>query len=154
MSGPPMSAPPFGPAAQPAARRGVAVPLLASLLALFVLLTGVMTALFLARSSDYTKAKHTIAARNTTIRTDEAQLKQLKDDLQDKQDELDKAQQDLKGSQNQADELKHEKQVIANCLNLLGEATAASERGDKATAQAKVDQAKPVCDEAERYLGT
>src|SRR5947207_2427613 len=152
MSGPPISGYPAGPA--PAPRRGPAVPVLAAATVLFVLVAGVMSALFITRSNALASSKKTVAARNSTISERDAQVKKLQNDLQAKSDELDKAKQDLTGSQNQTQELKKEKDTIKQCITMLGDATDLRDKGDTAGAQTKEAQAKPICDQAFIYLGT
>jgi flagellar basal body-associated protein FliL len=125
----------------------------ACLLVVFVVATAVMTALFVAKSGDYTRARHTAAARSSSLQAERAHNQQLTSDLHSTRDELDKVKQDLEGVQNQADELRHEKQVIADCVNLLAQASDAQNSGDSAGAQAKLRQARAVCVEAQRYLG-
>jgi hypothetical protein len=153
MSGVPVSGYPSGPAPAPA-RRGAAVPVLAGLAALLLLAAGVMTALYITKNNALSSSKKTVAARNTTISDRDAQVKKLQSDLQAKSDELDKARQDLTGSQNQTQELKKEKDTIKQCITLLGEAGDLRDKGDNAGAQAKEAQAKPICDQAFIYLGT
>ena len=79
-------------------------------------------------------------------------LKKTQDDLKKAQDDLASTKRDLGGAQDQADELKRQKQVISNCIKLLGELGAASRAGNTALAQQKEAEATPVCNEADRYL--
>jgi septal ring factor EnvC (AmiA/AmiB activator) len=116
---------------------------------LFLLLAGVMTTMLVLKNGDYNK---TVAQRDVTISNQNTQIDRLKGDLQQTKDDLDKTRTDLGGSQKQADELKRQKQVISNCITLLGEASDANRRGDTTTANAKLTEAKPVCDEAGKYL--
>ncbi|HEX6500834.1 MAG TPA: hypothetical protein VF054_17665 [Micromonosporaceae bacterium] len=135
-----------------AARRRPVVPVLAALSALFFLATAVLTGLYLSKSSDYTRTKAKVAAQQKTISDQNTKIDNLNSDLQSTKDQLTKTQQDLTGTKNTADELQHEKDVISNCLNLLGEAGAAAERGDRTTYNAKMKEADKVCDEADKYL--
>jgi len=56
------------------------------------------------------------------------------------------------GTQNQVNELNHEKQVISQCLDLLGQANDAAAKGDRTNANKLAAQAAPICDEADTYL--
>jgi flagellar basal body-associated protein FliL len=136
-----------------AGKRRPRVIVLVCLLVVFVVATAVMTALFVAKSGDYTRARRTVAARSSNLQAERAHNQQLSSDLQSTRDELDKVKQDLEGIQKQADELRHEKQVITDCVNLLAQASDAQHSGDPAGAQAKLRQARAVCVEAQRYLG-
>lgn len=141
---------PFG---APAAKRRPLVPVLAGLAALFFLATVVMTGLYLSKSSDDKRTRAQVAAQQKTISDQGKKIDGLSGDLQSTKDQLSKTQQDLTGTKNTADELQHEKEVISNCLTLLGEAGAAADRGDRTTYNAKMKQADSACNEADKYLG-
>jgi septal ring factor EnvC (AmiA/AmiB activator) len=139
--------------AQPAAKRRVAVPILASLLALFVLASGVLAAFYVDKNSKLTKSQDKVALQSNTIATQDQDLKDTKQKLQDKADELAKAQQDLRGTQNDNAQNKHDKEVIGQCLTLLIQALAAANNGDKTTAQQKIAAMDAPCKEAQTILG-
>jgi hypothetical protein len=151
--GSPMSGPPSGvpydsapPGLQPPGpRRGRGVPVLASLAVLLLLVGGVMTALYVTKSSQLGDTKQDVAAG-------EAKIKDLEQQLQKTKDDLAKARQDLTGTQNAQKETQRQKQVISKCLNLLGEAGAAAARNDRTTYDKVIKQVDKACDEAEKYL--
>jgi TolA-binding protein len=130
--------------------------LLSVLLALFVLVAGVMTTLYVTKSSELNKTRKDLTAqvsdRDAKLTTQGKDLDQAKKDLQGKIDELNDVKQQLTGSQNTTEELKRQKQVIAKCIALLTEARRLADQGKTSQAQAKVREAEPVCTEADRYL--
>jgi hypothetical protein len=158
MSGPPTSGMPAayaaGPGPAPAAKRGMAVPILASLLALAVIAAGVFVGLYVDKSGKLSKSEKLAADRQTTLTSTNADLDKTKKDLASKTDELTQAQQDLRGSKNDSDQAKKERDVIAKCLTLLTQALAAADAGDKATTQAKVNEMKTPCAQADAIIGT
>lgn len=127
-------------AAVPRRRGGVIA--LAAAAVLFLLATGVLTALFVTKTNEADRTRRDltaqVASRDSTISDRDRQVEQLKKDLQAKTEELDDAKQSLTGSQNQVTELNRQKDVIAKCIRLLGEN--------------KVREAEPVCKEADRIL--
>ncbi|MEV6928626.1 hypothetical protein AB0M46_29620 [Dactylosporangium sp. NPDC051485] len=168
MSGPPMSGPPmsYGPVsgpptsgfpgaypAPPAKKRGIAVPLLASLLTLAVIAAGVFVFLYVDKSDKLTQSETQSAQRQAALDQSNKDLDQTKTDLKAKADELTKAQQDLRGTQADSTEAKRQRDVIGSCLKLLIEALDASNQGDKTTAQNKISQMEKPCNEAQRILG-
>jgi hypothetical protein len=156
MSGPPTSGMPaaYGPAsAPPAAKRGMAVPILASLLALAVIAAGVFVGLYVDKSSKLSKSEKLAADRQTTLTSTNAELDKTKKDLASKSDELTQAQQDLRGSKNDSDQAKKERDVIAKCLTLLTQALTAADAGDKATMNARIADMKQPCDQAYTIIG-
>jgi peptidoglycan hydrolase CwlO-like protein len=128
------------------------VPILAGLVVLFVIATGVLAGLFVTKNSAYNKQSATLRARNATVASQTKQLGIDKDQLKSLQDQLEDANQKATGTQNQVDELNHEKQVISQCLDLSGQAVDAAGRGDRTTANKLLAQAEPICDEADKYL--
>jgi flagellar basal body-associated protein FliL len=133
--------------------RGVAVWILAALSVVLLLLAGAMTALYISKNSALADAKRTIRQRDSTVSAKTAEVESTRRDLQAAKDDLAKTKTDLSGSQNQAAELQRQKDVISKCLNLLAEGVQAASNGDRATATKKQNEAQPVCDEADRYLG-
>ena len=158
MSGPPVSGLPISgmPVSGTPERRSLATPMLIGAIVLFVLLSGVMTTLFITTNGTLSSTRRNdaaeIAKRDETIKTTQGDLEKTKKELQDAKDQLGKTQTDLKGSQNQTAEERRQKEVIAKCLTLFTEALTANSRGDTATFQAKVKELGPVCDEADKYL--
>ena len=153
MSGMPMSGMPMGgPVPQPSGGSKVTTIVLAAFMVVFLVVAGVMTGLFISKSTALTDSKQTVSQRDKTIVDRDQQLDKLNKDLQQSKDDLDKTKTDLSGSQNQATELKRQKQVISHCLQLFAEASTAAAAGDNATYKAKVAEANTVCDEAEKYL--
>ncbi|HEX5595635.1 MAG TPA: hypothetical protein VFX61_06370 [Micromonosporaceae bacterium] len=164
MSGPPMSGPPVGaapgmpygafpPAAPPKGRAALVLTIVAVLL--FVL-GGVMTGLYLAKSNELNSTRNDltaqIAERDDTIGAQEKEIGELKRDVETAKDKIDSVEQNLKGTENQRDELERQKQVISKCLNLLGEAGAAANAGNRSAYEKAMKEADKVCDEADRYL--
>lgn len=135
-----------GPSGQPKSKM---TPVLASLMVVFLLATAVFAVLFVTKNGDYNDTKKAAAAKETQLSGD---LKKTQDDLKKAQDDLASTKRDLGGAQDQADELKRQKQVISNCIKLLVEAGDASRAGNAALAQQKQAAATPVCNEADRYL--
>jgi hypothetical protein len=158
ISGPPTSVPPqYGMAQTPppaGPKRSPVVPILAGVAALLLLLAGVMTGLFVARNNALAAANRTIKAREATIADRDKELKQLKTDLEAKSAALDKAQQDLRGTQNESDKNKHDKQVVSTCLQLLLDALDAANRNDKATFEKKLNDMNKPCAEAQVIMQT
>src|SRR6266542_1995501 len=76
------------------------------------------------------------------------------DDLRSGQEDLETTKRDLSGSQNLTDELKRQKQVIRNCIDLSVKAAQARRSGNTAQANALDAQAETVCDEAFKYLSS
>ncbi|GEM_PF-3426609 len=140
-SGPPMSGPP--------AKRGPAVAILAVLTAVFLLVGGVMAALYLTANKDLTASKKTASEQQARAAELDKQLAVAKSDA-----EKSKAanEQNLKGSQSQVDDLKQRISTIKQCIVLVGEAQDATTAGDKTTAAAKLAEAKPICQKADQYL--
>ncbi|GAA2381851.1 hypothetical protein [Dactylosporangium salmoneum] len=171
MSGPPMSGPPmsYGPVsgpptsgfpggpvgypAQPAPKRGFAVPLLSSLLALAVIAAGVFVFLYVDKSDKLTKSETQSSQRQAALDQSDKDLDQTKTDLKAKADELTKAQQDLRGTQADSTEAKRQRDVIGSCLKLLLEALDASAANDKTTMQNKINEMEKPCNEAQTILG-
>lgn len=147
---PPMMGVP-GPAAGGSGGRGVTI-VLAITTALFFILSIAMAGMFMVTRGDLEDSKNTISSRNNTISDNNTKISDLDSRVQTLEDELEQTQTDLTGSENQADELKRQKQVISDCLTLLAESSVAAEAGDTVTAQSKSDEADPVCEEAEEYL--
>lgn len=173
MSGPPMSGPPtsYGPISAPPVgfpgqpqpvgyppvggpkKRGVAVPLLAGLLALAVIAAGVFVGLYVDKSSKLDKSEKVSAQRQASLDAANKDLESTRNDLKAKADELTKAQQDLRGTQADSTEAKRQRDVIGNCLKLLLEALDASSKGDKTTMQNKISEMEKPCNEAQVLLG-
>src|SRR5262249_52880265 len=163
MSGPPVSpspimapSPAYGvplPPAQPAKKRGMVVPLLASLLALAVITAGIFVGLYVDKSGKLDKSRQLAGARRETISTARADLRKTKKELETKSDELTKAQQDLRGTQNDNAQTKSERDVIAKCLTLLTQALQASARGDSATMNSKINEMREPCNKAYSITG-
>ncbi len=154
-SGPPVSGMPggYGQPPAPAAKRSIAVPILASLLALAVIAAGVFVGLYVNTSGKLDKSEKLAAQQQSTISSTNAELEKTKKDLASKTDELTQAQQDLRGSKNDSAQAKKERDVIAKCLTLLTQALTAANAGDKATTQAKIDEMKAPCDQAYTIIG-
>lgn len=168
MSGPPMSGPPvaYGPVSAPpgyaqggyqtpgpAPKRSVAVPILASLLALAVIAAGVFVGLYVDKSGKLDKSEKLASQRQTDLTSTQGELEKTKADLKSKADDLTKAQQDLRGTQADSTEAKRQRDVIGTCLKLLLEALDASGKGDKTTLQNKLNEMDKPCNEAETLLG-
>jgi hypothetical protein len=168
MSAPPMSGPPmaYGPVSAPpgyaqggyqtpgpAPKKSVAVPILASLLALAVIASGVFVGLYVDKSGKLDKSEKLASQRQDSLTSTQGELDKTKTDLKAKADELTKAQQDLRGVTADSTESKRQRDVIGTCLKLLLEALDASAKGDKTTLQNKLNEMNKPCDEAEVLLG-
>jgi hypothetical protein len=168
MSAPPMSGPPvaYGPVSGPpgyaqggyqtpgpAPRKSVAVPILASLLALAVIAAGVFVGLYIDKSDKLGKSEKLASQRQDSLTSTQGELDKTKTDLKSKADELTKAQQELRGVTADGTEAKRQRDVIGTCLKLLLEALDASSKGDKTTLQNKLNEMDKPCDEAEILLG-
>ncbi|MET7425868.1 hypothetical protein [Dactylosporangium sp. NPDC005555] len=169
MSGPPMSGPPvaYGPVSGPpgyaqggyqtpgpAPKKSVAVPILASVLALAIIAAGVFVGLYVDKSGKLDKSEKLASQRQDSLTATQGELDKTKTDLKSKADELTKAQQELRGVTADSTEAKRQRDVIGKCLTLLIEALDASSSGDKTTLQSKLTEMKKPCDEAEVLLGT
>ena len=148
---PPIGAYPTGPVpsgpAEP--RRSPLVAVFASLAVLFLLVTGVMTALYVTKNNAYNDLKRTSAAKEASLNDE---LTKTKGDLTKTQSDLRDAQQQASGSEAQAKELARQKGVISKCLTLLAESARLAQAGDTAGAAAKDAEAAPICREASSYL--
>jgi uncharacterized protein HemX len=143
---------PVVPGGAPAKPRRTAVIVLASLMVLFLIAAGVLGGLYFTKSNAYNQQVKTVAARDTTVSDQKKQITDLQQQLKSTEDKLTDATQKASGTQNQVDELNHEKQVISQCLDLLGQAGDAAQRGDRTNANKLFAQADPVCKEADKYL--
>ena len=168
MSAPPMSGPPvsYGPVSGPpgyaqsgyqtpgpAPKKSVAVPILASLLALAIIAAGVFVGLYIDKSGKLDKSEKLASQRQDSLTATQGELDKTKTDLKSKADELTKAQQELRGVTADSTEAKRQRDVIGTCLKLLLEALDASSKGDKTTLQNKLNEMNKPCDEAEVLLG-
>jgi hypothetical protein len=171
MSGPPMSGPPtaYGPVSgppvgypgqpvayppvEPPRKKGVAVPILASLLALAVIAAGVFVGLYVDKNNKLTQSEKLAAQRQDTINSTQSELDTTKADLKTKADALTQAQQDLRGTQADSTEAKRQRDVIGTCLKLLLEASAAANANDRTTMQNKLNELEKPCNEAQVLLG-
>ncbi len=152
-SGMPAYGQPVGPP-PPRPKRGVAVPILSVLSVLLLIGLGVMIALYVNKNGHYRDAKQTVVARDSTISDRDSKISSLEKDLQKVKDDLETTKRDLSGSQNLTDELKRQKQVIRNCIDLSVKAAQARRSGNTAQANALDAQAETVCDEAFKYLSS
>jgi len=139
------------PGVPPKPRR-TAVIVLSCLLVLFVVAAGVLGGLYYTKNNAYRQQVKTVAARDTTVSDQKKQIDDLKAQLKSTQDQLTDANQKASGTQNQVNELNHEKQIISQCLDLLGQAEDAAAKGDRTNADKLAAQAAPICDEADTYL--
>lgn len=154
--GPP-SALPYGAAvgAPSAATRGKGrvVLVLSLVAALLFVVGGLMSGLYIAKSSELDRTERTLRAqvseRDAELDAQAKEVERLKRELETANDKVAAVQQDLTGTKNDRDELERQKQVISRCFDLLGKAATATTRSayDKA-----IKEANKVCDEADRYL--
>jgi hypothetical protein len=158
MSAPPGSAPPYGAPAAPAAKSGAGrnVLVLAIVAGLLLVLSGVMTGLYVAKSSDLDATERTltsrVAERDTTITTNKTEIDRLTKELQTAKDKLGNVEQDLTGTKNDRDQQLKEKQVIAKCLDQLTTALSAAASGNRTAYNNAIKGLDKVCNEAEKYL--
>jgi len=129
---------------------------LAVLSVVFFLMAGLLGGLYIGKIGELNQIRRDLSAQvrahEATIADQKAEIDELKVQLQSAKDEVERVRQDLTGTQNAADELRRQKGVISRCLNLLGEANLLAEQGRTSQARAKLNEAAPVCDEADRYL--
>ncbi|MEU6202176.1 hypothetical protein ABZ814_01100 [Micromonospora musae] len=155
MSAPPGFVPPYGPPTA-GAGKGRAVLILALVAGLFFVLGGVMTGLYVTKSSELDKTERRLSAqvseRDGTIAANAQEIQKLKTDLQGVQDKLADTEQDLTGTRNDRDEQARQKKVIASCLDKLTTALAAAAADDKSAYDKATSGLDKVCDEAENYL--
>ncbi|MFI7518160.1 hypothetical protein [Micromonospora globbae] len=155
MSAPPGAVPPYGPAGATGGR-GRTVLILAVVAGLFFVLGGVMTGLYLTKSSELDRTERRLTAqvseRDGTIAANAKEIDKLKTDLQTVRDRLADTEQDLTGTRNDRDEQARQKKVIANCLDKLTTALGAAAAGDKGAYDKAMQGLDKVCDEAENYL--
>lgn len=143
-----------GPASAPGVpRKGRTVLVLALVAALLFVVGGVMSGLFVAKSSELNRTERELRAqvsdRDTKIDAHTKEIDRLKRELEVANDKIGAVQQDLTGTKNDRDELERQKQVISNCFDLLGKAATATTRSAYEKAMKEADK---VCDEAENYL--
>lgn len=123
--------------------------MLAILSVVFFLAAALATTLYVTKNNAYNSK---VRSSNAQISDDQSRIKDLQTQLQSAKDELSTLQQQQRGTQDQLDEITKEKQVISQCLNLLAQAGAASQAGDRTRANQLATQADQVCSEAEKYL--
>ena len=135
-------------------RRGLVV--LAVLCVVFFLMAGLLGGLYIGKIGELNQTRRDLSAQvrehEATIADQKSEIDELKVQLQSAKDEVERVRQDLTGTRNAAEELRRQKDVISRCLNLLGEASLLAEQGRTSQARAKLNEAAPVCDEADRYL--
>ncbi|MGN9803550.1 hypothetical protein [Micromonospora sp. L32] len=155
MSAPPGSAPPFGVPA-PGAGKGRTVLILALVAGLLFVLSGVMTGLFVVKSSELASTERRLSGqvseRDGTIAANTKEMEKLRVDLQSAQDKLADTEQDLTGTRNDRDEQARQKKVIATCLDKLTTALGAAAAGNRSAFDKASKGMNKVCDEAENYL--
>ncbi|GAA2708302.1 hypothetical protein ACFY2R_06400 [Micromonospora olivasterospora] len=155
MSGPPGSAPPYG--APGTGGKGKRTALVLGLVAaLLLVLGGVMTGLYVTKSSELNRTEQRLTAqvseRDGTIAANKTEIEKLKADLQSVRDKLSDTEQDLTGTRNDRDEQARQKKVIATCLDKLTSALAAAAANNKAAYDKATQGMNKICDEAENYL--
>jgi hypothetical protein len=129
-------------------RHLMTVPLLASLLVVFVLATAVLAVLYAGRNSDYNDQKKAAEQRQEQLARTSSDLKKVQETLARVESDLSTAKRDLATSQARADELGRQKTILWKCLQLLNEAAQAEVAGNAALAQQKSTEAVPICKEA------
>ncbi|GAA4561932.1 hypothetical protein GCM10023176_01640 [Micromonospora coerulea] len=155
MSAPPDSVPPYGAPAG-GAGKGRTTLILAIVAGLLFVLGGVMTGLFVTKTSELDRTEKKLSAqvseRDGTIAANKQEIDKLKTDLQAMRDKLADTEQDLTGTKNDRDEQARQKKVIATCLDKLTQAMAAASAGNRAAFDKASKGLEKVCDEAENYL--
>jgi Tfp pilus assembly protein PilN len=145
---------PYGTPTPGAGRgKGQQVLVLAIVAGLLFALGGVMTGLYVAKSSEASRNKLELTAqladRDGKVDANTKEIERLKADLQTANDKVKTVEQDLTGTQNARDEQARQKQVIAKCLDLLTRALAAPNR---AAFDKLAKEADKACTEANKYL--
>ncbi|SDY46564.1 hypothetical protein SAMN05444365_102348 [Micromonospora pattaloongensis] len=150
--GQPMSGVPY-PAAGAGAGRSRGATVLAIVAGLLFVLGGVMTGLFIAKSSELSSTEQRLTAqvsdRDARLDANAKEIDGLKRDLETANDNLKQVEQDLAGTKNARDEQARQKEIIATCLETLGRAMAADDRG---TFEKLAKEADKACKEADKYL--
>ncbi|QLD28454.1 hypothetical protein HXZ27_09400 [Micromonospora carbonacea subsp. aurantiaca] len=154
--GPPGAPPPYGAPTPGAGRGRRKVLVLAVVAGLLFVLGGVMTGLYVTKSSelDRTEKRLTgqVSERDGTIAANKTEIEKLKTDLQAVREKLSNTEQDLTGTRNDRDEQARQKKVIATCLDKLTSALTAAAANNKAAYDKATEGMNKVCDEAENYL--
>lgn len=147
------------PAAQPPrSGRGSRVGLLVTSIAaaLLLVVSGVLGFLWWSTASELDDTRTELTAEvdelNETLDARDGEIGQLGDELQETRDALDDAETQLEGTANLVEDLEDEKEVIRECILLLGE-IAAREEADESVPSSMRDDADEVCDEANGILG-
>ncbi|GAB3145218.1 hypothetical protein GCM10027290_24700 [Micromonospora sonneratiae] len=156
MSGPPASSPPYGTPAPASGGAGRKVLVLAIVAGLLFVVGGVMTGLFVAKSSELNRTKSDLTAqvaeRDGKIDVNTKEIEKLKQDLQAANDKVKSVEQDLTGTKNDRDEQARQKQVIGKCLDQLTTALAAAAANNRAAYDQAMKGLNTICNEAEKYL--
>jgi hypothetical protein len=146
---PPYAAPAGAPPVGAPAKRGVLTPVLAAVSVLLLIAVGVLSTLYVTSNNGL---KQTIRERDSTISARSAELDKARKDLDTAKSELAQTKTDLTGSKNQAGELARQKQVISKCFTVLGQASDAAQKGDRATVTRLEGEIEKVCGEADKYI--
>ncbi|MGW0433129.1 hypothetical protein ACWDV4_11385 [Micromonospora sp. NPDC003197] len=158
MSGPPGPPTPYGAPAPGAGGGGGGrkVLVLAIVAGLLFVIGGVMTGLFVAKSSELSRTEKELTAqvadRDGKITLNNAEIEKLKQDLQAANDKVKSVEQDLTGTKNDRDEQARQKKVIGDCLNKLTAALSAAAANNKAAYDQAMKGLNTICNEAEKYL--
>ncbi|GAB3802239.1 hypothetical protein GCM10027605_21310 [Micromonospora zhanjiangensis] len=143
-----MSGLPYGgPSPAPGGGRKLLV--LALVAGLLLLVSGVMTTLYIGTAGDLERAEKVASERAAKIEVNGKEIDSLKRDLEQANDKLKATEQDLTGTQNARDEQQRQKEVIGKCLDLLTKALTAK---SKAEFDKLAKEGEKVCDEAEKYV--
>lgn len=145
-SGPPGTgypATPAGPA--PSAARGPWIPLLAGTTAFFLLLTMIMTGLFVATAAQQNETSRKLTSSRSTVSDQREQLEKVTQ-------ERDDAKEELAGSENKVGALTDEKEVISQCLTLMFQFIEAAAANNRSQATALADQLREPCNRAQAIV--
>ncbi|GIG60250.1 hypothetical protein Lfu02_46220 [Longispora fulva] len=125
-------------------KKSKAVPVLAGLLAMFVIVSAVLAVLFVSKSGDYTKSQAEVATKSKTITDTNADLTKAKA-------EVESLKQQLTGSQNKTKESEKAKTALATCLKFMDDFIAALANNKTDEAKQIIKDMKEPCKEADNY---
>ncbi|WP_412539711.1 hypothetical protein R8Z50_28285 [Longispora sp. K20-0274] len=125
-------------------KKSKAVPVLAGLLAMFVIVSAVLAVLFVSKSGDYSKSQAEVATKSKTITDTNADLAKAKA-------EVESLKQQLTGSQNKTKESEKAKTALATCLKYMDDFISALANNKTDEAKQIIKDMKEPCKEADNY---
>jgi gas vesicle protein len=144
---PPSTGVPYGQQQQPPPSGG-RTPMLVAVVAAVALflLAGVMTGLYVAKSSQLGDARDTVSSRDEAIKTNTDRITKLEADLKTANDELTKNKETL-------DKTTKERDVLLPCMRRFTEAVDAADADNDAALSTALRQATTACEKARTEIG-